>query len=155
MQIPTDLLKKVYLFESLNADELSWLAGQATVKEVIAGDSIFNEGAKAEALFVVKQGTIEVRKMGAQEEQAVAMLSTGAVFGEMAFAHPSNRTASAVAKENCVFIEIAYETLRKKADETPAFGLKLYRSLAAYLSKRIQTTTHDLASLKELKLRSQ
>jgi CRP-like cAMP-binding protein len=148
------ILKKGYLFESLDSDELAIIAELVTERDIIAGDNVFDEGDDASSLYMIRQGTIEIRKMGpGGTEHPVAQLVAGSHFGEMAFVDHAKRAAAAYAPENTKVLEIKYADLEQLIGSNPKIGLKIYRSLAAILCRRIRTTTGDLSSLKELKLR--
>ena len=108
MAITAEFLKQVYLFESLPAADLEWLIVVAKSRTLLAGETLFTAGAAADALFVIQQGTVEIYSKGQQEARAVAMLGSGAILGEMAFASPKPRSASAEAKENTQLLEISY-----------------------------------------------
>lgn len=152
--ISAELLKKVYLFQNFDEPQLRAIAQIAQDREVIAGDSIFTEGAKATSLMIISAGTVEITKRGGEsEEQKVTIFSAGSHFGEMAFLDDEPRAASADAKENTKLVEIRFDGLRKLAEENQDLGLKLYRNLAQSLCRRIRQTTKDLSFLKELKLR--
>lgn len=148
------LLKKGYLFEALLPEELEALAEVITERDVIAGDYVFDEGATAAALFIIKSGAVEILKKGAGgDEQKVAVLSTGSHFGEMAFIDRMPRAAAAMTRENTKLLELSYEAIDKLIASKPEVGLKIYKALAIVLCHRIRQTTGDLSSLKELKLR--
>ena len=148
------LLKKGYLFEQLSPDELEQVAAVVKTRDIIAGDYVFDEGAPASSLFIIKHGSVEILKKGAGgDEHSVTQLSAGSHFGEMAFVDHAKRAAAAQAKENVKLLEIAYADLERVISSNPAIGAKVFRSLAAILCRRIRQTTGDLSSLKELKLR--
>jgi CRP-like cAMP-binding protein len=150
----TQLLKKGFLFESLTADELEAISEIVTEKDVIAGDYVFDEGASATSLFVIKSGTIEILKKGSGgDEQTVAHLSPGSHFGEMAFIDKEPRAAAAMAKENVKLLEIKYADLDHLINAKPPIGHNIYKALATTLCRRIRQTTNNLSSLKELKLK--
>lgn len=151
--VNTDLLKKVYLFEGFSESELQAIAGQIREKEMIAGDYVFDEGSTATAMYIVKQGTVEILKKGTDDEQKVAAFSGGSHFGEMAFLDRSPRAASAMAKENLKLLELPYAGLEQLIQGNKELGLKFYRNAAQSLSRRVRQTTTDLSTLKELKLR--
>src|SRR5262245_8534904 len=106
----TQLLKKGSLFQELAADELEAIAEIVKEKDVIAGDYVFDEGAAATSLYVIKHGTVEILKKGSGgDEQTVTQLTGGSHFGEMAFIDREPRAAAAMAKENVGLLEINYK----------------------------------------------
>ena len=152
--VDVQILKKVSLFESLDASELEALAAIVRIKDFIAGDYIFSEGAPAHSLFLIQSGTIEIYNKGVNEDVKIATLGAGSHFGEIPFFDPVERTGSAEARENTLVYEIDYSDLEALIKGNPALGMKFCKAVTRALCKRIRQTTHDLSSLKELKLRS-
>lgn len=149
-----EFLKKGYLFENLFPEELEAVAQIAKEKDIIAGDYVFDEGAEATALYIIKAGSVEILKKGSGgDEQTVTQLSAGSFFGEMAFIDRAPRAAAVMSREITKLIEIGYNDLETLIKSQPAIGNKMFRSMAAVLCRRIRQTTSDLSSLKELKLR--
>ena len=149
-----DILKKVPLFEGFTDADLKAVAAQATEKDLIAGESVFDEGSPALALYIVRSGTIEIKKRGSDDEQKIATFASGSIFGEMAMLDRAKRAAGAVAKENSKIVEISYENLEQVLQSNKEAGYKFYRTVALTLCKRIRLTNVDLAQLKDLKLKS-
>ncbi len=147
-----DLLKKVALFEGFTEQELTLLGQAAREKEVAQGESVFDEGAPAQSLFIIKEGTVEIVKHG-ESDQQIAAMGRGSHFGEMAFLDHSTRAAAAVAREPARVLELQYADLERIIGNNKDMGFKFYRTLAMSLAKRIRKTTVDLSQLKDLKLR--
>jgi CRP/FNR family cyclic AMP-dependent transcriptional regulator len=152
--IDANTLAKVTLLHGLNEAELTELVAIARERDVIAGDSVFTEGAPATSFFILQLGSIEILKQGqGGDAQKIATLGTGSHFGEMAFLDEAPRAASAVARESSRLIEIPFRDLEALFERHREIGFKLYRTLATALARRIRQTTLDLTNLKELKLR--
>jgi CRP-like cAMP-binding protein len=149
----TDLLKKSPLFTQFTDPELKALSEIARPRTVIAGDTVFDEGSASTSLFLIKSGSLEIRKKTSGDEQTVALLAAGSNFGEMALLDHSARAATVVAKENTELLEIEFAPLEKLIQSNKDIGVKFYRNLASVLSTRIKRTTSDIANLKDLKLR--
>ncbi len=149
-----DLLQKGFLFEHLSQEELEEISTYIVENDVIAGDYVFDEGSEATSMYVIKSGSVEIRKRATYgDEQHVTDLTAGAHFGEMAFLDRARRAASVLARENVKLLEIKYDDLEKIMKKLPKIGLKLYKTFAQTLCRRIRNTTSDLSSLKELKLK--
>ncbi len=146
-------LLKCYLFEKLSEDELDAVHGLAKERDVIAGDYVFDEGAEATALYLIRYGSVQILKKSGDEEVRLTELSAGSHFGEMSFLDRSPRAASVMARENVKLLEISFDALEKLFSEKHEMALKVFRSMATVLSKRIRTTSNDLSSLKQLKLK--
>ena len=148
-------LKKIYLFDLLDPAQLEKVQQIAKEIDVIAGDYVFDEGADAKSLFLIKHGSVEIlKKSGNGNDASVAILSSGSHFGEMSLIDKMPRAAAAVAKENLKLIEIDFSAIDALCQADLKMGLKIYKAFASALCRRIRQTTGDLSSLKELKLRS-
>ena len=149
-----EFLRKVYLFESLPNDELTWLSEVGRLREFSAGETVFFEGQPAGSLFLIRQGTIELKVRGSDDAQSVALLGPGSMLGEMGMVSASGRSATAIVRENSTVVEFSYSDIESRAASDLRFGMHLYRAMAGQLAKRISATTHSLAAVKELKLRN-
>jgi CRP/FNR family cyclic AMP-dependent transcriptional regulator len=101
------------------------LATVGTAVNIPEGWSVIMETTPADSAYIVLDGTVEIRKGG----QAIAQLTAGDVFGEIALVNRSLRNASAVAAtplralrltEEAIATLVAHddsfaETLRTKA----------------------------------------
>ena len=53
-------LRTLFLFESLNPEQLEWLSGQGYVQRWPAGEIVYAEGAPATCFFVLLEGTMSM-----------------------------------------------------------------------------------------------
>lgn len=149
----SQLLKGVYLFKDLTQAELDQLGALARVEFYSAGDEIFNEGDKADSLFIIKYGSARIRRSGATDSVDVAQLATGAHFGEMAFVDGESRSASVVALEKSEIIRLGFKEMGAYFEKHPEVAVKFYRSLSHFLCGRLRVTTMDLSFAREKNIR--
>ncbi len=147
------LLRDIYLFKDMSAEELDKLSAMGAVRTYSRDDVIFSTGDTAKSLFVIRHGTVVIRRAGQDADIEVAQLGTGAHFGEMSFVDNQPRSAIAVALERSELLEISFEAMRPHFDKNPLTGLKFYRSLANFLAGRLRITTTDLSYSREKNIR--
>ena len=99
-----------------------------------AGDVIFEEGDKGEAMFVVRTGEVTIERGG----RVMETLSGGGVFGEMALIDGSPRSATVRAKTDCEVAPINEKTFLFLVHETPFFAIAVMRTLADRLRRMDQ-----------------
>ena len=96
-----------------------------------AGDVIFAEGDKGDAMFVVRTGEVTIERGGGVMET----LGGGGVFGEMALIDGSPRSATVRAKTDCEVAPINEKTFLFLVHETPFFAIAVMRTLADRLRR--------------------
>jgi CRP/FNR family cyclic AMP-dependent transcriptional regulator len=96
-----------------------------------AGDIIFSSGDEGDAMYVVKEGEVELRVGG----RTVEVVQADGFFGEMALIEEGPRTATAVAKTDAVLIPINEKRFEFMVHEVPLFALHVMKGL----SRRLRT----------------
>ena len=96
-----------------------------------AGEVIFAEGDKGDAMFVVRTGEVTIERGG----RVMETLSGGGVFGEMALIDGSPRSATVRAKTDCEVAPINEKTFLFLVHETPFFAIAVMRTLADRLRR--------------------
>jgi CRP-like cAMP-binding protein len=140
-----DALKEFFLFSGLSEEELGELAGRVSVETYDEYTPIVNEGDKADTLYIVLSGLINITK---SDGMFLSMLGPGGFFGEMAlFLQGSRRSASchAAAPTRCALLNA--RVLNDFCENRPKAGLRIYRAIISTLSERLQATSADLAVL--------
>lgn len=136
------LLRDVDLFELFDQDDHSRLRDATDLLELSRNDVIFEEGAEANACFVMVGGRVAISNKSVDgRESMVAIMTKGDLFGEMSLFDEGGRSAEARALENCVVVRVPYSVLRLIWEERP----ELLWSVVRLLSKRIRATDEALA----------
>ncbi len=96
-----------YLDASLSESELEYLVQEAKFKQYAVGDTIFNEGDKADGLYMIRRGSVTVSRLDAGKEVVLAYVSAGNYVGEMALVSnmPRSATVRAAAPTEMVLLE--------------------------------------------------
>ncbi len=106
------------------------LAGAgAPVRELKAGEVIFNQGEAASEFFVIQSGKVEIR-LG---NRLLSTLGDHDIFGEMALIDPAPRSASAVAATDVKIVPVSEKQFLFLVSRTPHFALNVMRTLARRL----------------------
>ena len=127
------LLRNVQLFAGLSGDLLEQLASHLGERHVEAGDWVLRRGERADCLFVVRSGRIEVVDEG-PPEVLVRVLRRGAVLGELAVLGEGVRSASARARRDTDLLVLDRASFEALILGAPSFALALTRAMAAQLA---------------------
>jgi cAMP-dependent protein kinase regulator len=111
------------LFEPFTDDERRGLAAQFEVVEVDAGTRLITQGTRADGLYIVMAGRVEVQRGG----HVVATLLTGDVFGEMSLIAGRGSTADVVAATRLLALRMPAKTFREM--------IMTYPQVLAYLGE--------------------
>jgi CRP-like cAMP-binding protein len=130
------------MFRYLSYRELVRVANITTVSELGEGDVVFRTGDPGETMFVVISGRVRLAKA----DVAVAELTKGQHFGEMALVDRSVRSLTALAGDKPVRLAVMrrkdfYDIIRKE----PELAVKLLWSFVQVLGNRLRKTTSDLS----------
>ena len=124
----------VSAFHGFTDEEVERCLARSTVIECTAGDRVLKKGGVARNLFVVLAGTLEVR----DQERIVGVLSTGDVFGEMAFLLERPRVLDTFAASDSVrVLSLSERTLRTMIVDDPVVAAKLLLNISKMLCVRL------------------
>jgi CRP/FNR family cyclic AMP-dependent transcriptional regulator len=148
-----ELLKNIYLFKDLKANEVEQIAALVKTETLAPRDEVFAEGDKAASLFIIKYGSVQIKRSGQNDGVEVARLATGAHFGEMSFVDGESRSATATTLEKTEILKIDFAELTAFFEKNPGIAVKFYRSLSLFLCGRLRMTTMDLSFAREKNIR--
>jgi CRP-like cAMP-binding protein len=132
-----DTLRAVPLFAGLPRDTLARLVGELEEIEAAAGDVIVEEGAPGDALYVVSEGTVEIRVGG----DGLSALGPGEWFGEMALLTGEARSATVIAFTRAVLLRFPKTRFIALSERQP----NLLREITRVLCERLTQRTTDVA----------
>ena len=96
-----------------------------------AGQTIFDIGERAEMMYIVVEGEVEIQ-FGGRVLQTVGEKD---IFGEMALIEDSPRSAKAVAKTECRLAGINRERFLVLVEKNPDFALEVMQIMAERLRR--------------------
>ena len=131
------LIAPMPLFSFLEKDGLRALIGAFEMITVPAGKIVIQEGEEGAEAYIVARGDLDVcRSPNATEGDApiaLARLTNGALFGEMALLSRAPRAASVVANRPSILLVARREALEAVAEKRPEVGVEL----AAHCRRRM------------------
>ena len=101
---------------------------------------IFTEMEQADSFYLVRRGQVKISNIRDGKETILAILSEGAIFGEMAILNNKPRNATAVANSNCE-VSIIH---KKYINQLPP---SLFENILEHLTSRIWNTLQTLYSM--------
>lgn len=128
--------------------ELGLLATQLSAQRYEANAVIFAEGEPGDTLYVVLEGQVRIsRRIPSLGEEALAILSRGGVFGEMALVDEKPRSADAIAHGGgCALLAINRVDLARAAASDPASMLGFFALMCQILCRRLRAMTEQLVA---------
>jgi hypothetical protein len=125
---------RISAFDGFSEEDAARCLEKSTIIECQAGDRVLKKGGVARNLFVVLDGTLEVRNGDAVE----AVLSAGDVFGEMAFLLERPRTRDVYAATSGVrILSLSEANLRQLIKSEPGLAARLLLNISKMLCLRI------------------
>jgi type IV pilus assembly protein PilB len=126
-------MKGIELFQGLGEIELEELTAKLHVVTYPAGTTIVKEGKPGDALFLLKAGSVQVKKREPSTgmDLTVATLSPGDCFGEMSLITEKARSASVVVTEGTAEVMmLGAGDFKGLMEEHPALAQGVIRLLA-------------------------
>lgn len=145
-----ETLLKQHLFSELDDAALDALASHVLVREYPKGALLFQEGDAGETMMLLARGKVRISQVDNQEEEALAILSEGSLFGEMALLEALPRSATALAHTPVEVLEIHRRDFLAFLQAHPHGGVRVLLSLCRLLSSRLRETDVKLRAFVSL-----
>ena len=115
-----ELIDALPIFEDLPEDILSDLAGRVQLRSFPAGKSVFRQGDRPDAFFVVRQGVLHVieEDLDTGKERVLRTLGRGESFGELGLVDGAARTATVRAVVDAELFEVGEATFDRLLSDT-------------------------------------
>ncbi len=146
----TELLRKIPMFEKLDASKLKLLAFTSEMVNYQNGDVLFNIGESADSAYVIMQGAVDVTVDTDSGSIIASTLQRDQLFGEMALLNNAPRNATLKANGDLLVMKISADMFLKLISENSAMALDVMRQLSAKLA-----ASHDMVSQLQRQLSGQ
>lgn len=131
-------MKEMTFFSPFSKNELKEVAKVASWRNYASGESVFSEGDKERAFYVLAEGSVAVTINGTR----IRDLDPGECFGEMEYLSGTGRTATVLANRDSTIVKIDRDY--KEWASLPS-QVRLNHAFQEVLIERLQTTSKELA----------
>jgi small-conductance mechanosensitive channel/CRP-like cAMP-binding protein len=129
--VATNLLLRQPLFIGMQADELEDLGQSAIHLRFGKGEKIIEQGKPGKSMYILADGSAEVRVEHGGELVQVGRLGQGDCFGEISLLTGEPRTATVIAESDCEVVKIEKSAMRALLLQHPRLAETLSETLAA------------------------
>ena len=140
IQVLTQKVEKASLEGDLSG---VWLKRYMKPRALPAGAVLFNQGDKADSLYLLVEGELELVEIGKTQP-------IGQLFGEISLFSPSGlRTLTARCATDCVILDIAEPTFKQLYFENPEFAFQIANLITQRLSADIDRLHRQVQDLQK------
>jgi CRP-like cAMP-binding protein len=137
-------LRQVNLFRSLSDKALLDLSAITIEQNIPPKVTVFKEGDKGDALYIVKSGKVNILKRNkAGVDSVLVSLAKGAVIGDMAIIDEQPRSASVATIQETCFLIITKDDFRQLLAEIPEISFQILK----LTTERLRATNDHLKEL--------
>lgn len=122
-----DLLAGLDIFARCDRKQLASIAALSTQVTLPAGTVLCRRGEQGREAFVLVEGSVAV----CVEDEAIAVLRPGAVFGEMSLLDGNPRVANVTATDQVSVLVLTRREFVSILDEAPGVAAQVYATLGA------------------------
>ena len=144
------------LFDGLSARELNTLRGLCRVDNYPAGREIFREGEPGDAVYVLREGAVEIQaRVSSEKSEVMSRLGPGDFFGEMSVIEFKPRSATAVAVTAVTVYRIPAGEMLTFIHHTPDIAVNLMREMSQRLRAVNMRHVNEISQADRLSLLGQ
>ncbi len=138
-------IREIELFKGIDFDVMNKIANICSEESYSKGIVLFNNGDKAEALYILIEGAVhlEIKNGGSITYR---MNGPGEIFGWSSMFESGRYTASGICATDLKVIKIQRDKINRIFSEHPDAGMKILRRLGTVFSTRLSNAYRDLLS---------
>jgi PPM family protein phosphatase len=140
------LIQETPLCKYLDYVQRSHISAICEVEQYKAGSVVVQEGTQGECMYVVAQGTLEI----SFKNQHLMYKKPGGYLGEVVVVKAGQRTASAVAKEDCILLSLKRSDLAEVFKKDPNIERHIYHAMLEMALDRMVEQGHEIAHLRNM-----
>jgi CRP-like cAMP-binding protein len=122
-----EVLVKTYLFQDLTPEQTDFIAAMLEKETLFRKDQyIIHEGDQDNSLFLIETGSVRLVRVDEQGQPRELMtLGVGEIFGELSLITGLPRTASVIANEDSIILELKKESFDRLTKQYQNLKVKL------------------------------
>lgn len=150
-----NVIKQLSLFAGFSANQLTLLKPLFILYECFAGTVLFNQGDRADYLFVLVNGEVATQfKPDDSPTIPIARIPPGGVVGLSAAIGRSFYTSTAICTTDVLLLRLQARDLQSLAENYPETATQFIQHIAASISKRLPGAQDQVYALLENGLRN-
>jgi signal transduction histidine kinase len=130
-------LSKVPTFKGLGEKEKQWFLGRAGLKSLDAGEKLFTAGDKAEEMFLVFSGKIDLYQEIEAIRKHIGTIMPGHITGLLPYSRMQETVGEGIAAEPSIILSLH----RKYFSEMEEVSQELVKRLVAVMTNRVRDFT--------------
>ncbi len=134
------LLKSLDMFRETPEPILAELAPLMVEEEIEQGSIIFEEGEIGDCMYIILSGQVNIQK----ENTLLAVLQEKEILGELSLLDAETRSATAIAKTDCLLYKIGQEPFYELIDSRP----EVARGCIKILCTRLRILNDKVSKMK-------
>jgi len=144
-----DILRSEMIFSFIEDDDAEKVIPFFDSVDYPVGAVIFKEGEAGDFIGFVVSGKLEVKKQTEFKgnQLIIALLSSGALVGELSIFDQHKRSATVEAVEDTTMLILRNKALDALIQQHPYTGIKLLKGLIRILSLRLRKATERLTTI--------
>ena len=119
------------------------MANNASAKYFRPTQYLFHENDTAQSIFLVKKGTVAIRKRKGSAYIELGRIYTNEVIGELSFFDRAPRSAAAIALTEVEVLEIPFDALERIFDSVPDY----FKTIVAAMAERLRRSGDSIRRL--------
>lgn len=125
------------MFDGLTSEQLDRIVDMLEPVKAKKDAHVLTEQEEGVDLYIILRGQVRISKFIQSEEEAIAMLRPGALFGEMAILGQTVRTASVIAHTDVLLYRLDGMEFLSWMEEDRDAGFKIMKRMANMLAHRL------------------
>ena len=139
------------LLKDMAPEDVVRVAAMMQKQKVAAGETIFEAGEPGDTVYMIGSGCVSILGVsGPDKDIRFTSLGPGLYFGEMALLERADRSARAVADEDCELYALHISDIEALIQKDAQVGTRLLQAMARGLSLRLRLVSAELSAFESM-----